>query len=73
MWFDIDKLGLRQVFLKIYLLRELIANMWDEIPNGAHTGRIKITRNQDGVYHVMVDDDSPDGFKELTDSFTLFR
>jgi hypothetical protein len=71
-WFEVDKNGLAQIQgdkPKTYILRELIQNAWDEeiteceVTLEVEAGKIKAT----------VTDDSPEGFRDLTDSFTLFK
>jgi len=71
-WFEVDKNGLAQIQgdkPKTYILRELIQNAWDEdikeceVTLQMLSGKIKAT----------VSDDSPEGFRDLTDSFTLFK
>jgi hypothetical protein len=73
-WFEVDKEGLKALQAgkpKHYVLRELIANAFDE--------NIKICTiltsfvgEKDGTVFIAVADDSPEGFKNLRDAFTLF-
>jgi hypothetical protein len=70
-WFEVDVKGLRALQEgkpKHYVLRELIANAFDE--------NIKICRVYtnfiDGTASITVIDDSPEGFKNLRDAYTLF-
>ena len=72
-WIEVDREGLKEVFPKKYVVRELIANMWDEMKNGAKNGTIKINKQNDGSYRLVAVDDSPKGFKDLSDSYTMFR
>jgi hypothetical protein len=71
-WFDVDKNGLQELQLgksKSYIVRELIANAWDE-----ETAFCQVnTSYRNGGATISVEDDSPDGFKDLTDSYTLFK
>ncbi len=70
-WFEVSKEGLKQLQLgkpKHYVARELIQNAWDE--------NIKVCKFnsewKDGIAYLSVEDDSPEGFKNLRDAFTLF-
>lgn len=70
-WFEVSKEGLKQLQLgkpKHYVARELIQNAWDE--------DIKVCKFdsdwKDGITYISVEDDSPEGFKNLRDAFTLF-
>jgi hypothetical protein len=70
-WFEVDVKGLRALQAgkpKHYILRELIANAFDE--------NIKIcrvfTNFGEGYAYITVCDDSPEGFKNLRDAYTLF-
>lgn len=70
-WFEVSKEGLKQLQLgkpKHYVARELIQNAWDE--------EIKVCKFnsewKNGIAYLSVEDDSPEGFKNLRDAFTLF-
>ncbi len=70
-WFDVSKEGLKQLQLgkpRHYVARELIQNAWDE--------NTKICRFnsewKNGIAYISVEDDSPEGFKNIADAFTLF-
>ena len=71
-WFDVDKKGLQELQAgkpKIYLVRELIQNGFDE-----NVTFLKVNMRHEAPYaYISVEDDSPEGFKYLEDSFTLFR
>jgi len=71
-WFAVDRSGLKALQEgkpKIYLLRELIQNGLDE-----KTPFLKVNMKYETPYaHISVEDGSPEGFKYLEDSFTLFR
>jgi hypothetical protein len=73
-WFDIDRKGLAKLIErrgKIWLLHELIANAWD-------ADDVKIVEivlePEEGVplATVIVRDDAPDGFADLSHAWTLF-
>ncbi len=67
-WLEVDMDGLKEISSKKNIIRELVSNILDEQPNGATSGSI-------GIYddHILAIDDSPSGFLDLRDSFTLFR
>ena len=71
-WFEIDRNGLRELQAgkpKHYILRELIQNAFDE-----PITEVRATLNYDkGKTTIMVEDDSPVGFRDLKDSYTLFK
>lgn len=71
-WFGVDKEGLKALQLgknKSYVPRELIANAWDE-----NITFCKVeTAYENGSAKLSVEDDSPEGFKDLADSYTLFK
>lgn len=69
--FSIDVLGLRETQLgkpKYIVIRELLQNALDEQTT---TCEIKL-RYEHGKAKITVSDDSPEGFKDLSDSYTLF-
>lgn len=73
-WFDVDRKGLAKLIErrgKIALIHELIANAWDA--DGATLVEV-ILEPEEGVplAKIVVRDDAPDGFADLTHSFTLF-
>ena len=70
-WFSVSKEGLKQLQLgkpKHYVARELVQNAWDE--------NIKVCKFvsewKNGITFISVEDDSPEGFRNLKDAFTLF-
>jgi hypothetical protein len=70
-WFEVDVKGLKALQAgkpKHYLLRELVANAFDE--------NIKVcsvhTNLCNGTCYITVSDDSPEGFRNLRDAYTLF-
>lgn len=72
-WFEVDKKGLQQLQegkSKTFVIRELIQNALDEntsmcILKLAWAGRGRVT--------ISCEDDSPEGFKDLTDAYTLYK
>lgn len=71
-WFEVDKKGLKELQLgkpKHYLVRELVQNALDE-----DITRCDVKMEYDrGKVTISVEDDSPVGFRDLTDAYTLFR
>ncbi len=71
-WFEVDKEGFKELQLgksKGYLLRELIQNAWDE-----NITVCKVDTAFDNRQVIIeVEDDNPEGFKDLRDAFTLFK
>jgi len=71
-WFEVDKNGLAQIQgdkPKTYILRELIQNAFDEDISECGV----YLQIEGGKIKATVVDDSPEGFRDLTDSFTLFK
>ena len=73
-WFEVDAKGLAKLIErrgKIALVHELIANAWDA--DGTTLVEV-ILEPEEGVPHatIVVRDDAPDGFIDLTHSWTLF-
>lgn len=70
--FDVDIKGLRQLQEgkpKWFIIRELLQNALDEPITEC---RITIQYER-GKAHVTVEDDSPIGFRDLADAYTLFK
>ena len=70
-WFEVDRQGLKQLQdgkPKTFLLRELIQNAFDEKITTCKVN-IKLLNR---ITTIIVEDDSPEGFKDLKDSYTLF-
>lgn len=70
-WFSVDKAGLAKLLDrrgKAFAVCELISNAWDTSTTSVDV-RLELTGRQ---ARLSVDDNDPDGFKNLTDSFTLF-
>lgn len=71
-WFDVDKNGLAELQAgkpKVHIIRELIANAWDEQITEC---RVQLTYSN-GRALISVEDDCPEGFADLADAFTLFK
>lgn len=71
-WFEVSREGLKQLQsgkAKSFVLRELVQNAWDE--DGVTFCHVKATY-KDGLASVSVEDDAPEGFKDITHAFTLF-
>ncbi|MCP6727391.1 MAG: ATP-binding protein [Patescibacteria group bacterium] len=70
-WFEVSKEGLRQLQLgkpKHYVVRELVQNAWDE-----DTKICRLEMNYSGnTAMISIEDDSPEGFRDIRDAFTLF-
>lgn len=71
-WFEVDKNGLKELQAgkpKHYILRELIQNALDE-PITECKVNLKYS---EGKITIKIYDDSPIGFRDLRDSYTLFK
>jgi len=71
-WIDVDINGLAQILSrrsKEFLVYELVQNAWDE-----HTSKVEVLlpRPEGGKSRIVVSDDSPAGFRDLTHAFTLY-
>ena len=72
-WFEVDRKGLAQLLERKgreFVIFELTQNAWDE-----RTTEVKVTlERQPGARYVQlrVEDDNPEGFRDLTHAFTLF-
>jgi len=73
-WFEVDKEGLATLMERrgvSFVLFELLQNAYDEKPS-----QVKVTlepiEGRRGRARLVVEDDSPDGFLNLRDSWTLF-
>ena len=72
-WFEVDKEGLAKILArrgKQFVVNELVQNAWDE--DKVTEVQISIRALRLGRAEVIVTDDSPEGFKDLTHAFTLF-
>jgi hypothetical protein len=76
-WFEVDAKGMKTLYAgkdKTFILRELIQNAWDE--DGVTQVDITINRApncKSGTYYISVEDNSPIGFRDIRDAYTLFR
>src|ERR1700756_6033040 len=71
-WVDVDMDGLRKVLErrgKELALYELVQNGWDE---NVTKVEVTLTRPVNGRSELVVTDDSPEGFRDLTASHTIF-
>lgn len=71
-WLDVDLSGLEQLLSrrgKQFVIYELLQNAWDETPSAVE---ITLPQPERGKSRLMVTDDSPAGFQDLTHAFTLF-
>src|SRR5437867_1874446 len=72
-WFEVDKQGLAKILErkgKEFILFELIQNCWDE-PGVTKVSATLEYRGRNKAL-LVVEDDAPEGFKDLTHAFTLF-
>ena len=72
-WFEVDKLGLAQILErkgKEFALFELIQNAWDE--PGVSKVSMELKHQGRNRALLVVEDDAPEGFKDLSHAFTLF-
>lgn len=72
-WFDVDRAGLRALQSgkpKTFIVRELLQNAFDE---NITKCKLEIWWNGRGEVDIFIEDDSPEGFKDLSDAYTLFK
>lgn len=72
-WFDVSRAGLRQLMdgrPKSFLVRELVQNCWDE--PGVTNVVVELEHQSKGVAKLVVKDDAPEGFHDITHAYTLF-
>lgn len=72
-WFDVDKQGLAKILErkgKEFALYELIQNGWDE--PGVTKVSVALEHFGRNKARLIVEDDAPEGFKDLSHAFTLF-
>lgn len=73
-WFDVDRTGLEKLLKRKgveFAVFELIQNAWDE----AGVTRVEVTlkpADERGYAWLCVQDDAPEGFKDLRHAYTLF-
>jgi hypothetical protein len=73
-WFTVDKEGLAKVLGrrdKAFAVMELIQNAWDA--DGVSVVGVTIKSNGSGKTLLVVEDDSPEGFADLSHAYTLFK
>ena len=71
-WFDVDKDGLKEMFANFppeRMVTELIQNSLDEKSTACD---VAITSDKKTTT-LVVEDDNPDGFKDLRDAYTMFK
>jgi hypothetical protein len=72
-WFNVDKEGLRELVASKpawMAVAELLQNAWDEDSTTVHVLLEKIPGRP--AARLIVEDNNPEGFKDLTHAFTLF-
>ncbi len=73
-WFDVDRKGLAKLIErrgKVALIHELISNAWDA--DDVTTVEVLLVPEEGKpLVTVVVRDDAPDGFADMTHAFTLF-
>ena len=72
-WFEVDRHGLAQILErkgKEFALFELIQNGWDE--PGVTKVTVSLEHQGRNKAMLVVEDDAPEGFKDLSQAFTLF-
>ncbi len=72
-WFEVDKSGLKALQegkSKTFIVRELLQNAFDE---NITTCRLEMKWEKYGEVWISVEDDSPEGFRDLSDAYTLFK
>jgi hypothetical protein len=72
-WFEVDKQGLAKILErkgKEFALMELIQNAWDEPGVTKVTASLEYRGRNRAL--LVVEDDAPEGFKDLNHAFTLF-
>jgi len=72
-WFEVSKDGLSRLVSRRgshWILGELLQNAWDA--PGVTMVNVTVTAAGNGMTQVIVEDDSPVGFVDLTHAFTLF-
>ncbi len=70
-WFEVDKAGLAKLLEKrgkAFAVMELIQNAWDTAAKQVDV-KLELDNN---IATLLVTDDDPEGFKDLTHAFTIF-
>ena len=73
-WFQVDHAGLAEIAKRrgmAFIVTEPIQNAWDERVTQVHVTLTPVPGQPKS--DLQVRDDSPDGFRDLTDSFMMFR
>jgi hypothetical protein len=72
--FEVDKEGLAKLLDKRgkqFVVFELVSNAWDE--KGVTEVKVSLTPVPNSPYaHIIVEDDAPEGFHDLSHAYTLF-
>jgi hypothetical protein len=72
-WFEVDKVGLGKLLRRkgmAWLLYELVQNAWDTEATRVVATLVPVPGRP--LAELVVEDDDPDGFKEISHAFTLF-
>ncbi len=73
-WFEVDKEGLAKLVErrgKVFILHELLQNAWDcGKATNVNVSLIPIANKP--FAELVVEDDDPDGFRDLSHAYTLF-
>lgn len=72
--FAVDKKGLAKLLErkgKSFAVVELVQNAWDEDTTEVHV-TLEAAPGQPGLWKLVVEDDNPEGFKDLAHAYTLF-
>jgi len=74
-WFDVNKKGLEQLLngkSRTFAIAELVQNSWDQ-----DVTEVTVEINKDSAgshnHRVIVTDDDPNGWQDISDAFTLFN
>ena len=72
--FEVSKEGLKQLLErkdKSFIVTELVQNSWDE--DGSRVDVVLVALDDDvDTYRLVVEDDDPEGFTNITHAYTLF-
>ena len=72
-WFDVDRTGLQKILKRKgieFALYELVQNAWDE--SGVTRVQVDFTHEKGNTAHLVVGDNAPEGFRNISDAYTLF-
>jgi hypothetical protein len=73
-WFEVDRAGLAAIAKRrgmAFIVTEPVQNAWDEDTTEVHITLEPVAGKPRAI--LTVTDDSPDGFRDLTDSYMMFR